>query len=282
MEHILYGAAVADSILDKTKKDISLLKQKGIVPAVATIRIGKNEDEISYEKSINKKCSMLGIEHKIVELAQDISEEELLDIIDTLNDDRKINGILLFRPLPKYIDEEKVRNSIAMKKDIDGMSDKSLIGLLNGNMSAFAPCTALACIAVLKHYNIEISGKNIVILGRSLVVGKPLALLLTNLNATVTICHSKTENIRRHTKNADIICSCMGVAKMIDRSYISENQVLIDVGINFDENNKMCGDFNFDDVKDMANAITPVPKGIGAVTNAILLRNVVIAACKNK
>lgn len=282
MEHILYGAAVADSILDKTKKDISLLKQKGIVPAVATIRIGKNEDEISYEKSINKKCSMLGIEHKIVELAQDISEEELLNIIDTLNENKKISGILLFRPLPKHLNEKKVRNSILMQKDIDGMTDKSMIELLNGNMSAFAPCTALACIAVLQHYNIEISGKNIVILGRSLVVGKPLALLLTHLNATVTICHSKTEDIIRHTKNADIICSCMGAAKMIDRSYISKNQVLIDVGINFDENNKMCGDFNFDDVKDMANAITPVPKGIGAVTNAILLRNVVIAACKNK
>ncbi len=278
MEHILYGAAVAESILEETKNNISLLKQKGIIPTIATIRIGKNPSEISYEKSINKKCDELEIKHKIVELEENISEDELLYIIDDLNDDGKIHGILLFRPLPKYINSEKVRNRILMRKDIDGMTDKSLAAILNGDRFGFAPCTALACIAVLQHYKVEISGKNIVILGRSLVVGKPLALLLTNLNATVTICHSKTENIKRHTKNADIICSCMGVAKMVDQSYISDNQILIDVGVNFDENNKMCGDFDFDDVQNKVTAITPVPKGVGAVTNAVLLRNVVYAA----
>lgn len=282
MEHILYGAAVANSILDKTKDDISLLKQAGITPTIATIRIGKNDSDISYEKSIKKRCESIEINHKIVELEEDVSEDELLDIIENLNDDRKVNGILLFRPLPKHFDEVRIKNSILMRKDIDGMTDKSLAALLNGDRLAFAPCTALACIAILQHYGIEISGKNIVILGRSLVVGKPLALLLISLNATITICHSKTENIRKHTRNADIICSCMGVAKMIDKSYISDNQVLIDVGVNFDENNKMCGDFDFDDVEDIAGAITPVPKGVGAVTNAILLRNVVIAAGRNK
>lgn len=277
MEHILYGKAVADNILDETRANIEKLKKNGINPTLATIRIGNNAADIAYETAITKSCEQNGIIHIVKAYADNTTTSFLIREIEALNHNTEIHGIMMFRPFPATIDEKTVRNSISAKKDIDGISNESLIGILNAEKNVFVPCTALACVETLKYYKADVVGKNIVILGRSPVVGKPLAMLLTSLDATVTICHSKTKNIKEITKRADIIISCIGKAKKIDDSYVSTNQIIIDVGINFDEDKKLCGDMDFTKVEPLCQAITPVPKGIGAVTNAVLLRNIVNA-----
>ncbi len=223
----------------------------------------------------------MGIESKVYERDRDIKTEELVELIEELNRDDEISGILVFRPLPDHIDEDIIRNVISPEKDVDCMHPLNLENIFEGKMDGFAPCTPpKAAMEILKYYDIPLEGKNVVVVNRSMVVGKPLAMMLLNENATVTICHSRTKNLNEVTKNADIVVVALGRAKFFDESYFTEESIVIDVGVSLDENGKLSGDADYDRVLPLVNKITPVPGGVGSVTTSILLSQVVLA-CKN-
>lgn len=277
---ILKGKEVANAINQRSKTLCDELKEKGITPTLAILRIGEKPDDISYEKGATKRCSEIGVEVKSVVLDVNVSEEEFFTKLDELNNDDKIHGILMLRPLPKQIDEEKARNAIKACKDIDGCTDLSLAGVFTNTKTGFCPCTAQAAVEILDYYNIDVKGKNIAVLGRSLVVGKPVALLLMNKNATVTVCHTKTIDTPSIAKKSDIIICATGQMESINKDYVSDNQTIIDVGISWnDEKQKLCGDCLFEEVEPLVENITPVPGGVGSVTTSVLVSHVV-EACK--
>lgn len=280
MTDILKGKVVADRIKEQMKKDIQELKQANRIPRLAIVRLGDNPGDISYEKSIIKNCDNVGIESKVYERDKDIKTGELVELIEELNEDDEISGILVFRPLPEHIDEEIIRNTISPLKDVDCMHPLNLEKIFEGNMDGFAPCTPKAAMEILKHYDIPLEGKNVVVVNRSMVVGKPLAMMLLNENATVTICHSRTQDLNQVTQNADVVVVALGKAKFFDESYFTEESVVIDVGVSLDEDGKLSGDADYDKVSSQVNKITPVPGGVGSVTTSILLSQVVLA-CKN-
>ncbi len=280
MADVLKGKAVADRIKEQMKKDIQDLKQVNKIPRLAIVRLGDNPGDISYEKSIIKNCNNVGIESKVYERDENIETEELVELIEELNEDNEISGILVFRPLPKHIDEDVIRNVISPEKDVDCMHPLNLENIFEGNMDGFAPCTPKAAMEILKYYNIPLEGKNVVVVNRSMVVGKPLAMMLLEENATVTICHSRTRNLSEVTKNADIVVVALGKAKFFDESYFTEKSIVIDVGVSLDKDGKLSGDVDYDRVSSMVDKITPVPGGVGSVTTSILLSQVVLA-CKN-
>ena len=211
----------------------------------------------------------------------DVTEEEYLDTLDKLNKDITINGILMFRPLPKHIDESKARNMLSAAKDVDGCTDLSLAGVFTNTELGFSPCTAEAAMEILKFYDIPIEGKKVAVIGRSLVIGRPIAMLFMHENATVTICHTKTVDVPSITKEADIVVVASGQMESVGADYLKENQTVIDVGISWnDEKNKLCGDVRFDEVENLVSAITPVPGGVGGVTTSILVKHVVEAAIR--
>ena len=283
MAKLLKGKDVAAALNAKSAQKAAALKEKGIIPVLAILRVGEKGDDISYEKGAMKRCSAAGVEVKNVVLPEDVSQEEFYQTIDDLNHDPSVHGILMFRPLPKYLDNEKARNAIAPEKDIDGCSDGSLAGVFTGNGRGFAPCTAEAAIAILEYYGIDITGKNAVIIGRSLVVGRPLAMMLMAKNATVTICHTRTQNMAEITRKADIVISCMGRIEILDSTFFSPGQTVIDVGITWsNEKQKVCGDCLFEEVEPVVKAITPVPGGVGAVTTSLLVKHVIEAAEKTE
>ena len=283
MAKLLKGKDVAAALNAKSAQKAAALKEKGIIPVLAILRVGEKGDDISYEKGAMKRCSAAGVEVKNVVLPEDVSQEEFYQTIDDLNHDPSVHGILMFRPLPKYLDNEKARNAIAPEKDIDGCSDGSLAGVFTGNGRGFAPCTAEAAIAILEYYGIDITGKNAVIIGRSLVVGRPLAMMLMAKNATVTVCHTRTQNMAEITRKADIVISCMGRIEILDSSFFSPGQTVIDVGITWsNEKQKVCGDCLFEEVEPVVKAITPVPGGVGAVTTSLLVKHVIEAAEKTE
>lgn len=275
----------AVEVNEKLKKDIindvEDLKKEGVSPKLAIIRVGERDDDVYYEKNAIKKCDSVGVHVKTFALDANISEDDLVDVIKTVNDDDNIHGVLLFRPLPKHIDEDYVCNCLDTKKDIDGITDASLAGIFANKNVGFPPCTAAACIEILNHYNVSLTGKNVVIVGRSLVVGKPLSMMLLKENATITICHTKTKNMEEICKNAEILIVAAGVARVLNEKFVSANQTVIDVGINVDENGKLCGDVDFDAVCDVVSNITPVPGGVGGVTTTVLVKQVVMAAKKS-
>lgn len=273
---LLLGKPVADALQIELEQKVETLKSKNISPKLAIIRVGERPDDIAYENGAKKKMETIGIsiDHTIV--AENCTQEMLEDIITKKNQDESIHGILLFRPLPKHLDESKLINRVLPSKDVDCMNLATLAGIFESDSQAKKPCTPQAVIEILKHYNIELEGKNVIILGRSTVIGKPVALLMLNENATVTICHSKTKDMKQIAKNADILISAMGRAKMIDQSYVKQGAVVIDVGINVDENGKLCGDIDFESVKEVAGAITPVPRGVGSVTTTMLAKNLLM------
>lgn len=282
MALILYGLDVAKAIDERTILKVNELKEKNLTPTLAVVRVGEREDDLSYERGIFKKSEKTGVAVKHICLPSDVSYDEFYKTLDELNDDNSVNGILLFRPLPKYLDNNKARNYIKASKDVDGSSDLSLAGVFTDTDLGFAPCTASAVIECLDYYNIDVASKNVVVIGRSLVIGKPVSMLLLRRNATVTICHSKTNDIPSLTKNADIIVVATGRMESIGKEYVSDKSIVIDVGINWsNEKNKLCGDVKFDDVEKFVQAITPVPKGIGSITTSVLLNNVVLSAYKN-
>jgi len=276
---ILYGKEVADKLSEEIIEEVKKIKEKGIEPKLAIVRVGRNESDLSYERGAIKRAEKLGIKVEVVELQEDIKTSDLVECLERINNDIYIHGILLFRPLPKHIDENTIKNSINPIKDIDCINPINVAKVMEGDKTGFAPCTPSAVIEILNHYNIDLKGKNVVVVGRSMVVGKPLSMLLLNEDATVTVCHSKTKNLKEITKKADILIVAIGRAKYINREYVNNKTILIDVGINVDSVGNLCGDVDFEDVKDIVSDITPVPGGVGAVTNTVLFKNL-IKACK--
>ncbi|MFC2470934.1 bifunctional 5,10-methylenetetrahydrofolate dehydrogenase/5,10-methenyltetrahydrofolate cyclohydrolase [Lachnoanaerobaculum gingivalis] len=275
---LLYGTDTAEKIKEEISGMLSELK--GYIPTLGIVRIGSNPSDISYEKGAVKKMESLSLKTKIFEFDENISSEDFIEEFKKINEDDEIDGILLFRPLPEHIDEKKVIEVLDERKDLDGISYKNIAKVFAGDESGFAPCTAKAVIKILESNNIELEGKNVVVLGRSMVIGKPVAMLAIKKNATVTLCHSKTADLKKVCKNADILIVAIGRAKMINDDYIGEDAVVIDVGINFFEG-KLCGDVDLENVKNAAMA-TPVPKGVGAVTTSVLAQHLVIAALKKR
>jgi methylenetetrahydrofolate dehydrogenase (NADP+)/methenyltetrahydrofolate cyclohydrolase len=281
MAELLKGKPVADAINERTRKDVEFLKNRGVTPVLAILRVGEKESDLSYERGAVKRCTDVGVEVKKVVLPEDVSYEQFYETLDDLNHDKAVHGILMFRPLPKYLDNEKARLSISPLKDVDGCTDGSLTGIFTNRDIGFAPCTAQAAIEILDHYGIDPKGKNIVVVGRSLVVGKPVAMMLLNRHATVTICHTRTVDLPAVTRKADIIIAAAGQIEMLTKEYFSEGQIIIDVGIDWNEKkNKLCGDVLAEDADLIVRAYTPVPGGVGAVTTSVLVSHVAVAAKK--
>ncbi|APQ71850.1 bifunctional 5,10-methylene-tetrahydrofolate dehydrogenase/5,10-methylene-tetrahydrofolate cyclohydrolase [Clostridium botulinum] len=281
MAKILYGNEVALKIKEDLNLRIDKLKEKNIIPKLAILRMGNKPDDIAYERSIIKSCEKLNIETKVEELNEDILEEDFLKLMESLNNEKEIHGILVFRPYPKHLNENIINSSIALNKDVDCMHPLNLERIFEGDLNGFMPCTPEAVIEILKYYDIDLKGKNIVIINRSMVVGKPLSMMVLSHNATVTICHSKTIDLPSITKKADIVVTAIGKAKLIKEEYFNEDSIVMDVSINVDENGKLCGDVDFENVKEKVGAITPVPKGVGSVTTTLLLKHIVDAAERN-
>ncbi len=281
MGQLIKGKAVADKITEELKLEVEKLNSKGINPKLQIIRVGAREDDLSYERGALKRMASCGILTDVKELPLDISQDDFIKEIKGSNDDKTVHGILIFRPLPKQLDENIIKYVIDPKKDIDCFSPVNVAKLTEGDKTGFAPCTPSAVMEMLKFYNVELTGKNVVVLGRSMVVGKPQALLLLQENATVTICHSKTKEIAKIAASADIIVAAIGKAKMVGKEFIKEGAVVIDVGINVDETGNLCGDVNTDECLETASLITPVPAGVGSVTTSVLAKHVVQSASNN-
>ena len=278
MTKLLKGKPVADQLKEQMAKNIEELAKNGRVPKLGIVRLGENAGDISYEKSIIKNCEKIGIETEVFFKERDIETEELVELIEELNNDDKISGILVFRPLPKQIDEEVIKNAVSPEKDVDCMHPLNLEKIFEGDLSGYSPCTAKSAMEILKYYDVELEGKDVVVVNRSMVVGKPLAMMLLEENATVTICHSRTKDLKEKTKAADVVVVALGKAKFFDKSYFTEDSIVIDVGVSLDENGKLSGDADFDELEDYVSMITPVPGGVGAVTTSLLLSHVVKGA----
>ncbi|MBR5283779.1 MAG: bifunctional 5,10-methylene-tetrahydrofolate dehydrogenase/5,10-methylene-tetrahydrofolate cyclohydrolase [Clostridia bacterium] len=280
MAELLKGAPVAKAITAQLTQQVEALKEKGVVPTLSIVRVGERPDDISYEKGAMKRCDMCGIAVKNHILPADATEEELLAVIEGINQDASIHGVLLFRPLPKHINENRVCAALAPEKDMDGITDGSMAGIFSGSGTGYPPCTAQACIEILDHYGIEITGKKATVLGRSNVIGKPVAMLLLQRNATVTVCHTRTKDLTGTCAAAEILIAAAGKAGVVSAEHVSEGQIVLDVGINVTEEGNLVGDVDFTAVEPVVQAITPVPAGVGSVTTAVLAKHVVTAAEK--
>ena len=269
---IIDGKKISQEIKDEVKEEVAQLKAEGKDIALAVIQVGADPASSVYVRNKKRACEYVGIESISYELPEETTQEELMAIVDKCNKDPKINGILVQLPLPKHLDEDEVLLAIDPKKDVDGFHPVSVGNMVIGE-KGFLPCTPAGVIQLLKRSGVEIDGKECVVVGRSNIVGKPVALLCLQKNATVTIAHSKTKNLKEVCQRADVLIAAVGRAKMINSDYVKEGAVVLDVGINRDENNKLCGDVDFEDVKDKVYAITPVPGGIGPMTITMLLQN---------
>ncbi len=274
----LLGKEVNAQLNERIKADVAALKEKGIDATLGIIRVGEREDDLSYERGAVKRCETLGVSYKKYVLPADATQEDVLAVIDEVNRDKQIHGVLLFRPLPKHLDEERIINALAPEKDVDGITDGSLAGVFAGKALGYAPCTPSACMEILDHYGIDPTGKKCVVVGRSLVVGKPAAMMLLKKNGTVTICHTKTQDMPSVVKEADIVIVAAGRAGVVGGEYLRAGQTVIDVGINMGPDGKLCGDVNYAEAEPIVEAITPVPGGVGSVTTSVLLSHVVDAA----
>ena len=277
---ILKGTPVAAFLNEKTAEMCLSLKEKGISPCLAVVRVGQRGDDIAYERGILKRCAAVGVESRQLILAENASESELIDRIHSLNEDDLVHGILVFMPLPGHINEKSVRKAIAPHKDVDGVTEGSAAGVYSGSGMGFAPCTARAVIELLKYYGVEMTSKRAAVFGRSMVIGRPVSMLLMEQNATVTVCHSRTAEPEKIAHDADVIVAAVGKTEALGEAYFRPGQTVIDVGINFNAEGKMCGDVDFAAAEPIVSAITPVPGGVGAVTTAVLVRHVVEAAEK--
>ncbi|MDO5135125.1 MAG: tetrahydrofolate dehydrogenase/cyclohydrolase catalytic domain-containing protein [Eubacteriales bacterium] len=276
----LLGKEVTAALNERIKADVAKLQEKGIDPKLCIIRVGENPSDISYERGATKRCETLGVACGKILLPEDVSQEELLKVIQEVNEDDSIHGVLLFRPLPKHLDQAVIENALAPEKDVDCMTDLSMSGVFTGKKIGFPPCTPQACMEILDHYGIDCTGKKAVVIGRSLVVGKPAAMMLIKKNATVTVCHTRTVDMPSAAREADIIIVAAGRAGVIGEEYVKEGQIVIDVGINVNEEGKLCGDVDYPAVEPVVEAITPVPGGVGSVTTSVLVGHVVEAAMR--
>lgn len=279
MESIIKGKPVADKISETLIKEVEELKAKGINPKLSIVRVGAKGGDLAYERGALKRCEKVGILTEVKEFPESITQEEYINELKKLNEDSSTHGILCFRPLPKHLSEEQIKYVISADKDVDCFSPVNAAKVMEGDKSGYPPCTPTAVVEILKHYDVELSGKKVAVLGRSMVVGKPAAMLLLNENATVTICHSRTKDLASVTSEADVLVAAVGRAKMVKENFVKEGAVVIDVGINVDENGKLCGDVDTDAVKDKVSMITPVPAGVGSVTTSVLAKHIV-KACK--
>lgn len=274
MAQLIDGKLISTQIKDELRDKVATLKEQGIIPCLAVIQVGNDPASSVYVNNKKKACAYIGIESLSYELEEAVSQEELLTLIEKLNQDDKVNGILVQLPLPKHIDENAVIHAISPKKDVDGFHPETVGNMCIGT-KGFLPCTPAGVIQLLKRSGIEIDGKECVVVGRSNIVGKPMAMLLLRENGTVTITHSRTKDLKEVTKRADILVVALGKPKFITKEYVKEGAVVIDVGIHRNENNKLCGDVDFEDVIDKVSAITPVPGGVGPMTIAMLMDNCV-------
>ncbi|MCF6515110.1 bifunctional methylenetetrahydrofolate dehydrogenase/methenyltetrahydrofolate cyclohydrolase [Lactobacillus sp. S2-2] len=276
MANIIDGRSVAKKLNAETKNEVIELNNKGIYPCLAVILVGTDQASQRYVRSKHKKAEELGIKSIVNLMDESTSQEELLKVIEQYNQDDSINGILVQSPLPKHIDENVVIDTINPKKDVDGFHPVNVGNLfLNKNINYPVACTPKGVMTLLDYYNIDLDGAKVVVVGRSSIVGKPMLSLLINANATVTVVHSHTKNMQEYTKDADVLISAVGKANLIDETYLKDEAVVIDVGQNLDENGKLCGDVNYEDVQTKASLITPVPGGVGPMTIATLMQQTV-------
>lgn len=277
MSKILCGKRASKNVKNVVKKEVEVLKRKGIEVCLAVILVGKDKSSVVYVRNKKIACEEIGIISRTIELDENIKERELLDIIDNLNKEKKVNGILVQLPLPKHINEKKVIDKIDDLKDVDCFNVKN-IGKLVVGKPCFLPCTPSGIIDLIEQNGIDLKGKYCVIVGRSNIVGKPLAFLMLQRNATVSICHSKTLNLEFFTKNADVLVAAVGKENFITKNMVKKGAIVIDVGINRNKEGKICGDVKYDEVYDVAEFITPVPGGVGPMTIAMLMKNTIHAA----
>lgn len=276
MAQVIDGKLISKQIKDELKEKVAKLKSEGKEACLAVIQVGCDPASTVYVGNKKKACEYIGIKSVAYELPEETTESELLEIIEKLNGDDSVHGILVQLPVPKHINEEHIINSISPLKDVDGFHPAS-VGALSIGKKGFVSCTPAGIIQLLKRSGIEIEGKECVVVGRSNIVGKPMAMLLLRENGTVTVCHSKTANLKEVCRRADILVVAVGKPKMIDASYVKEGATVIDVGIHRNENGKLCGDVDFESVETVAGAITPVPGGVGPMTIAMLMNNCVEA-----
>lgn len=280
MAKIIDGKKISTQIKDELKEKVKELKDAGTEVCLAVIQVGNNPASTVYVGNKKKACEYVGIKSLAYELPEETTEKELLELIESLNERADVNGILVQLPLPSHIDEDKVIKTIAPSKDVDGFHPQS-VGALSIGQPGFVSCTPAGIIQLLKRSDIEIDGKECVIIGRSNIVGKPMAMLLLRENGTVTVCHSHTPDLKAVAKRADILVVAIGKSKFVDAEYVKEGATVIDVGMDRDENGKLCGDVDFESVKDVAGAITPVPGGVGPMTIAMLMNNCVESAIRD-
>lgn len=280
MAQLLKGLPVANALTETLVERVAALNAKNVTPTLAILRVGERGDDISYETGAMKRCAKVGIAVRQFLLKADCSKEELLDTIREINEDPSIHGCLMFRPLPDKAMEEAACALLSPEKDVDCMTVGSLATVFTGKGAGYPPCTAQACIELLDHYEIPLQGKRVTVIGRSLVIGKPVSMMLQARNATVTMCHTKTVDMAQICRNAEILVVAAGKAGVVDRSFASPGQIVVDVGINVNAEGKLCGDVMFEDVEPIVEAITPVPGGVGSVTTAVLAKHVIQAAEK--
>ena len=289
MAKLLLGKEVNAALVASLQTRTAALREKGVVPTLGIIRLGENPSDLSYEKGATKRAEEVGVAVKNYILPESATKEEVLAVIDQVNADDSVHGVLMFRPLPKHLkgDQDEICNRLAPKKDVDSMTHMSNAGVFEGQDLGYAPCTPAACMEILDHYGIDCKGKTAVVIGRSLVVGKPAAMMLMAKNATVTVCHTKTVDTAAVCRGADIIISAAGVLNSLTKDYVREGQIVIDVSMNWNPEKitskgkgGMSGDCVFDEVEPIVDAITPVPGGVGAVTTSVLMKHVVEAAEK--
>ena len=280
MTEIWKGAPVAAALNEKTRIQCEKLKGQGIFPTLAIVRVGQREDDLSYERGVKKRCEAVGVGVRQYVLDAAATQEEVLGVIQEVNADENVHGCLLFRPLPRPLEENEICAALDRDKDVDGITEESLAGVFTGSGVGFAPCTAQAVVEILDYYGVNLTGKRVTVVGRSLVVGKPAAMLLDRKNATVTMCNSRTQNLPDLCREAEVLVVAMGKRGAIGGDCFRPGQIVVDVGIHVNEEGKLCGDVRTDEAQGIAAAITPVPGGVGAVTTAVLVRNVVRSAAR--
>lgn len=279
MAKLLLGAPVAKDLTARLVDRVADLGKRGVVPTLAVVRVGAREDDLSYERGLTKRCEKVGIDLRKFELVADCTQDELMGTIQQVNDDASIQGCLMFRPLPKGLDEAAACAALDPAKDMDGITQGSLYGVFANRPMGFPPCTAAACLELLDYYDVPLDGADVVVIGRSLVIGKPVSMMLQAKNATVTMCHTHTRNLAQICRRADVVVCAAGHAKTVGADCAREGQVFVDVGINWDaQQQRLVGDVDFDAVEPVVAGITPVPRGVGSVTTAVLAKHVVEAA----
>ncbi|SHJ87606.1 methylenetetrahydrofolate dehydrogenase (NADP+) / methenyltetrahydrofolate cyclohydrolase [Dethiosulfatibacter aminovorans DSM 17477] len=279
MGEIIKGKPVADAITESVIREVEEIKSRGISPKLAIVRVGADPSDLAYERGAIKRMEKCGIDKEVIALPVDISQDEFIKELKKVNDDENVHGILVFRPMPEHLDEDIIKYVISPEKDVDCFSPVNVAKVTEGDETGFPPATPTAVMEIMKFYGVDLKGKHAVVIGRSLVVGKPVSMLLLKEHATVTICHSRTQDLPGMCRTADVLVAAVGKAKLVDDTYVKEGAVVLDVGINMDEDNNMCGDVDFDKCIEKASMITPVPAGVGSVTTSVLAKHVV-KACR--